>query len=353
MITNFSTERRNESLFTGDLTWGSSPSATIRGFGVRGCRDLRDEFSTFHSLAYPQLAAQTLAITGDAEITRTATDTTLARVWRSWPSVRRTGDLLVRARWTAVLVAAERESTAPSRANDAGDTIQAALGQLTGETQVTADTVVLAALQRLPRVQRRALVLHYMGGVSVRQLAALSGSSAEHVELLLDDGFTALADSLEWSAPDDADAAVPVGADGPDLSFDWVSDALADTAGRLPEQIPAPLPTRLLRNATAVRWSIRAVPVAAGAAFAAVIAAVAQPSPPELHMQAAHAAYGSHTAGGPLVALGPDAADDVGPHADPPIRMRSIALTALLDTPARALAANNGRGGDAQTNAPR
>jgi RNA polymerase sigma-70 factor (ECF subfamily) len=301
------------------------------GVRVRGCRGLRDEFSTFHALAYPQLAAQTLAITGDAEITRTATDTTLARVWRSWPSVRRTGDLLVRARWTAVLVAAEQESTAPTRPNHA---IQAELGQLTGETE---DTVVLAALQRLPRVQRRALVLHYMGGVSVRQLVALSGSSAEHVELLLDDGFTALADSLEWSAADDT------GADGPDLSFDWVAEALADTATRLPEQIPAPLPTGLLRNATVVRWSMRAIPVAAGAACAAVIAAVAQPSPPELHMQAAPAVYGSHAAGGALAAqtgFGSDPAEDVGPAAEPPFRMRSIALTALLDTPARSPAAS-------------
>jgi RNA polymerase sigma-70 factor (ECF subfamily) len=281
-------------------------------------------------LAYPQLAAQTLAITGDAEITRTATDTTLARVWHSWPSVRRTGDLLVRARWTAVLVAAERESTAPSPGTDrAGDAVQTALGQLTGETEVTEDTVVLTALQRLPRVQRRALVLHYMGGVSVRNLSTLSGSSAEHVELLLDDGFTALAGSLEWSVPAETE---PV--DGPDLSFDWVAEALADTANRLPAQIPAPLPTRLLRNATVVRWSIRAIPLAAAAACAAVIAAVAQPGPPELHMQAAHAAYGGHTAGGPPVANGPEAAEVVGPHADPPVRMRSVALIALLDTPA-------------------
>lgn len=319
---------------------------------MRGGRGLRDEFSTFHGLAYPQLAAQTLAITADAEITRTATDTTLARVWRSWPSVRRTSDLLVRVRWTAVLVAAERESTAPSRADH---TIQAALGQLTGEIEVTDDTVVLAALQRLPRVQRRALVLHYMGGVSVRHLAALSGSSAEHVELLLDDGFRALAGSLEWSAPDDPDAE-RTGADGPDLSFDWVAEALADTAARLPGQIPTPLPTGLLRNAAVVRWSIRAIPVAAAAACAAVIAAVAQPSPPELHIQAAYAADGSHAAGDQLAALsdvGPEPAED-GLHAEPPIRMRSIALTALLDTPARALTASNGGlDGDARTSAPR
>jgi hypothetical protein len=184
-----------------------------------------------------------------------------------------------------------------------------------------------------------------MGGVSVRHLAALSGSSAEHVELLLDDGFTALADSLEWS--------VPACADGPDLSFDWVAEALADTAARLPEQIRAPLPTGLLRNATVVRWSIRAVPVAVGAACAAVIAAVAQPSPAELHVQDAPAVYGSQAEGGPLAGqpdLGFDPAEHVDSPADPPIRMRSIALTALLDTPTRSFTAD---ASDAQTTAPR
>lgn len=306
---------------------------------MRGCRGRRDEFSTFHSLAYPQLAAQTLAITGDAEITRTATDTTLARVWRSWATVRRTRDLLVRARWTAVLVAAERESTTPVGPRQTGDAVQ----EITGAA-VAADTIVVAALQRLPRVQRRALVLHYMGGVSVRHLAALSGSSAEHVELLLDDGFTALADSLEWS--------VPAVAHGPDLSFDWVAEALADTATRLPEQIPAPLPTGLRRNATVVRWSLRAVPVAVGAACAAVIAAVAQPGPPELHMQPAAAVYGSPADGGRLAVagLGPDPAGAAGPPAAPPTRTRSIALTALLDAPASTFTAD---AVDARTTAPR
>ena len=228
---------------------------------MRGARGLRDEFSTFHALAYPQLAAQTLAITGDAGITRAAAAATLMRVWRSWPSLRGTADVLVRARWTAVLVAAERESTTPVRPQQAGDAVQ----EITGAA-VAADTVVVAALQRLPRVQRRALVLHYMGGVSVRHLSELSGSSAEHIELLLDDGFTALAGSLVWSAADDEHEDL----DGPDMSFDWVSEALADTAARLPAQIPAPPPTVLLRNAAVVRWSVRAIPVAGVAACAAV-----------------------------------------------------------------------------------
>jgi DNA-directed RNA polymerase specialized sigma24 family protein len=305
---------------------------------VRGARDLRDEFSTFHASAYPQLAAQTLAITGDAGITRAAAATTLARVWRSWPSLRGTADVLVRARWTAVLVAAERESITPVRPRQAGDAVQ----EITGAA-VPADTVVVSALQRLPRVQRRALVLYYMGGVSVRHLSELSGSSAEHIELLLDDGFTALAATLDWSGPNVVETG---GRHGPDLRFDWVAEALSETAARLPEQIPAPLPEALLRNAAAVRWSVRAIPVAAVAACAAVIAAVAPPEPPGLHAPAASAVSAVH-GGDTVAALAPVSRPEPGPalavegsaQPGPSVRLRSIALTSLLDTPRRAAAA--------------
>jgi len=275
-------------------------------------------------LAYPQLAAQTVAITGDAEVTRAAAAATLARVWRSWSSLRNTADVLVRVRWTAVLIAAERESTTPVRSQQASDAVE----ELTGAA-VVADAVVVAALQRLPRVQRRALVLHYMGGVSVRHLSTLSGSSAEHIELLLDDGFRALAGSLEWSEPHDLD--------GADLSFDWVAEALADTAARLPEQISAPPPTALLRNAAVVRWSVRAIPVAGVAACAALMAAVVQPEPPEVHVSgifAQHdgAADGSAPAYAAPSGLTPEPAADAGSRPNPTVRMRSIALTSLLDT---------------------
>jgi RNA polymerase sigma-70 factor (ECF subfamily) len=328
---------------------------------VRGGRGFRDEFSAFHASAYPRLAAQTLAITGDAATTRLATETTLQRVWRSWPSVRQGTDLLVRARWTAVLVAAERESTAPRPTAEA---VRAAVDDLTGavagadspdSADDTADTVVVAALQRLPRVQRRALVLHYMGGVSVRDLAALSGSSAEHIELLLDDGFTGLAASLDWSVPDEPRR----GRRGPDLSFDWAAEVLVDTGVRLPERIAAPPPTVLLRHATVTHWSARVVPVAASAACAAVIAGVAQPIPPEVPLPAIYAEHvGSFgavdaTVGGDEVPVGMSgyappaglasgsAGASVG-QPGPTVPTRSVALTSLLDPTDRGNSSRDG-----------
>jgi DNA-directed RNA polymerase specialized sigma24 family protein len=299
----------------------------------------------FHASAYPQLAAQTLAITGNAGITRAATETTLARVWRSWPSLRQAPDLLVRARWTAVLIAAERESAAPSLTADA---VQASVGELTGANELgeacadIADTVVVTAMQRLPRVQRRALVLHYMGGVSVVDMAALSGSSAEHIELLLDDGFTALAESLVWPRRD-------AGFRGPDLRFDLAAELLADTAARLPERIAAPPPSALLRHAAVAHLSIRVMPVALGAACAAVIAAVVQPTSPDLRVPAT--IYAEHGAvGGPVGDASGDAAQpDVVPgpssaatRPGPMVRMRSIALNSLLDAADRENSSHDG-----------
>ena len=120
------------------------------------------------------------------------------------------------------------------------------------------------------------------------------------------------------------------------MSFDWVSEALADTAARLPAQIPAPPPTVLLRNAAVVRWSARAIPVAGVAACAAVIAAVALPEPAEVHGPAIYVQHGSGAEGvAPIYVSGSDLAQepavDGGPSPEPTVRLRSIALTSLLD----------------------
>ena len=125
------------------------------------------------------------------------------------------------------------------------------------------------------------------------------------------------------------------------MSFDWVSEALADTAARLPAQIPAPPPTVLLRNAAVVRWSVRAIPVAGVAACAAVVAAVALPEPAEVHGPAIYVQHGSGAEGvAPIYVSGsdpaPEPAVDGGPSPEPTVRLRSIALTSLLDAPARA-----------------
>ena len=141
-----------------------------------------------------------------------------------------------------------------------------------------------------------------------------------------------------WSAPDDEHEDL----DGPDLSFDWVSEALADTAARLPAQIPAPPPTVLLRNAAVVRWSVRAIPVAGVAACAAVMAAVAQPEPAEVHGPAIYVQHGSGAEGvAPIYVSGsdlaPEPAVDGGPTpgADRPTALHRADVAARRPRPRR------------------
>ena len=196
------------------MTHGQFTVRNHSGVRVRGGRGLRDEFSAFHASAYPQLVAQTA---GDHRRRRVSPGPPPRRRWRGCgargrPCGRRP------TCWCAPagprFIAAERESTAPSDGRRRPRRRRDRPGRRSTTAEPTPRTP--SSWRRCSgcrRVQRRALVLHYMGGVSVVDMAALSGSSAEHIELLLDDGFTALAESLVWAdepaADPDADGADP------------------------------------------------------------------------------------------------------------------------------------------------
>jgi hypothetical protein len=296
---------------------------------VRSGRGLRNEYSAFFAVAYPALVAQMLAITGDARVARAAADSTLAKAWRCWPSVRKAAEPLVEARWMAVVAAAEHKAQAGP----------VAIGRITGES-----AVLVTALQLLPLVQRRALVLHYMAGVPVTDLAALSGSSAEHIETVLDEGFTTLADTLDWdhnqppqTNPDGVPEVDRANHDEEvDLRFDWTAAALADAAARLPQQITAPSPAAMLRRATVARWSAQAIPVGVGVAsvvVAAVILAARPGTPPEPGMPTIYA-QNDNAIGAPAQPTEPAQRSPAGATPLPriaPVGLRSVALTSLLD----------------------
>jgi len=158
---------------------------------VRSARGSRDEFSTFYATAYPELMAQSVAITGDAVLAEAVTKDALMRAWSAWPALRGAADPLPPVRWRAVQIAAERVKSTKGGPKSAD---AAATGAEPDES-----AVLVAALQRVPFGQRWPLVLHYMGDVAVTDLARLSGRSAERLEELLDDGFIALAATLSWN----------------------------------------------------------------------------------------------------------------------------------------------------------
>lgn len=226
--------------------------------------DVRAEFDTFFKSAYPWLASQLRAITGDAEAAHRAVDEAFVRCWRSWASVRRTADPTGWVRWTALRVAASTRRELPFRR------------RAPEPSAVTADSeeaVVLDALHRLPASQRRAIVLHYMGEVTVAELARRSGSTPDAVEGLLDTGFDALVGLLTWPDAEEDDGSI-------DPRYDWTAEALGDTATRLAADVAVPSPAVVLQRAAVLRWARRAVPVAVSAAcVSSVVVLAAQLNP--------------------------------------------------------------------------
>jgi len=292
---------------------------------VQSARGSRGEFSAFYATAYPELMAQSVAITGDAVLAEAVTKDALMRAWSAWPALSRAADPLPAVRWRAVQIAAERaKSTKPGpRSADAAAV----------DAEADESAVLVTALQRIPFGQRWPLVLHYMGDVAVTDLARLSGRSAERIEGLLDDGFIALAATLSW----DDDATIDPD-EVEEHRLDWTADALADAAAALPADVTSPSPAAMLRRVALRRWSRRAAPVAAVAASVAAVGAAAvglagnaersgAGDRPSLYYQNANtpppdpALPSAYDLGTPSIVAAPPA----------PLKLRSAALSSLID----------------------
>ena len=126
--------------------------------------------------------------------------------------------------------------------------------------------VLLAALARLSAAQRRAVVLHYMCGVPVTELARFSSLKAETVEQLLDDGFEALVELLDWPVDEPEDGTELV-----EGRYDWTAYALSDVSKALSDAVVVPSAGRVMRRAEMAHWTKRGVP---SVGMAAVLASI-------------------------------------------------------------------------------
>ncbi len=231
--------------------------------------DVRAEFDAFFESAYPWLSSQLRAITGDADTARWAVDEAFVRCWQSWASVRRTADPMGWVRWTALRVAAGTRRELPFRRRTP---------EPSAITEESEEAVVLDALHRLPASQRRAIVLHYMGDVTVAELARRSGTTPGAVEWLLDTAFDSLVGPLTW--PDEPGSDETSGDESFDPRYDWTAEALGDMATRLAADVTVPAPATVLQRAAMLRWARRALPVAVSAAcVSGVVVLAAQLNP--------------------------------------------------------------------------
>lgn len=147
------------------------------------------EFDRFYQAAYPRLFAQLHAILGDCAQAHAAAQEAFTRAWRRWSTVRALPDPTGWVRRVAMHVRNPRWQRAPA-------------GRSGGEPEhVTTmnhppNLAVFDALSQLPAVQRRALVLHHMAGLSPEQIADEESTSESTIHARLAHGRLALAHRL-------------------------------------------------------------------------------------------------------------------------------------------------------------
>ena len=190
------------------------------------------------------------ALGGTDAVARRLVDDTFVQAWLRWRQVRELPEPLSWARWTAVSTFTRTATSATA----------------VDEEPVTEAGVLIKALAKLPGPQRRAVVLHYMADVSVTELARFAGRRAEHIEVLLDEGFDTLVELFDWPklrAESEQDSA--------DGRYYWTADVLSEVGRSLAEAAVAPAAGRVIRRAELQRWKGRAVPVMGAAAGVAAI----------------------------------------------------------------------------------
>lgn len=157
-------------------------------------------FAEFYRATYRGVVTQIFAYTGDLAEAQEAAQEAFVRAWSRWQKiveydeprawVCRVAYRVAISRWRRARTAAEiwrRQGPPPSAPAPDG-----------------ANTDLVAALRKLPEAQRRALVLHYLGGFSVAEIAALDGVAAGTVKSRLSRGRQALAGLLDgYGVPPD------------------------------------------------------------------------------------------------------------------------------------------------------
>lgn len=126
-----------------------------------------DSFDGFYIATRDRVLRYAFALSGDPQDAQDVAQEAYARAWQHWTKVRRHNDPEAWVRTVCWRIAANRWRGLASRAR-----LLARLGPPDVVPEPSSDTVSLvAALQRIPLAQRRAIVLHYVFGLSVDEVA--------------------------------------------------------------------------------------------------------------------------------------------------------------------------------------
>lgn len=149
-------------------------------------------FAEFYRTTHRGVVAQLYAYTSDFAEAQEAAQEAYVRAWSAWQKIAeydeprawvcRVAYRVAISRWRRARTAADiwrRQGPPPHEPAPDG-----------------ANADLVAALRRLPESQRRALVLHYIGGFTVAEIAALDGVATGTVKSRLSRGRDALAGLL-------------------------------------------------------------------------------------------------------------------------------------------------------------
>ncbi|MEO6413443.1 MAG: SigE family RNA polymerase sigma factor [Pedococcus sp.] len=157
-----------------------------------GAQSAEAEFDAFYRDTSRRVVHLVYAFTGDLTVAQDSTQEAYSRAWQQWSTVRTHDDPLAWVRTVArrIAISGWRKKTSQARAYErhgAHDT--------TGPP--TEDRVaVVAALRTLPEPVREAVTMHYIGDLSIDQIAHETNTPAGTVKARLHRGRAQLALAL-------------------------------------------------------------------------------------------------------------------------------------------------------------
>lgn len=151
-----------------------------------------DGFDAFYTGTSRRVLHQMYAMTGNLADAQELVQEAYARAWQRWSSVSAYDDPEAWVRTVAWRLAASRWRKARN-----GVAAMLKHGPAPDTPEPSVDNVALvAALRQIPEVQRRAIVLHHLGGRSVAEVAHETGAPEGTVKARLARGRAALAELL-------------------------------------------------------------------------------------------------------------------------------------------------------------
>jgi RNA polymerase sigma-70 factor (ECF subfamily) len=150
-------------------------------------------FDDFYAASARRVVAQVYAMVGDLGEAEDAVQEAYARAWQRWREVGTYVDPTAWVRTVAYRIAVSSWRRTRNRllAHQRSESTR-------DPAQSDPDTLALVeALRQIPAAQRRAIVLHHLVGLPVREIAEETGDSVSAVKARLSRGRQALASLLE------------------------------------------------------------------------------------------------------------------------------------------------------------